>query len=351
MLFSVGTKVRFKKSQDLGTVTALLDGDMVSVWLEDAEMEIPAFIEDLVRAEDYFDKNPSVKAKIIPGKKPKEIKTPERLPAEQQYLILKSLGIQVAFDPIYKPDGSTEKYEIYLINDTKSDVLIRFSFSLNNRLQFRHDAKLDAISMQHLGELSFDQLNDSPSFDCEIWKITTLGTGSKMAKTMKIKPKQFFKKIRTAPILNKKVHHYRIFEHLNDEDTAEQNEKNEDLKTYTKRNARPSSHFETNFRKITYDVSELSEFVNEIDLHIEKIHNNPKKLDNSQILRIQLDYFENYIEKATRLGVDRVFVIHGVGEGKLKNAIATRLIQMPNVKSFKNEYHPRYGYGATEVIF
>jgi DNA-nicking Smr family endonuclease len=172
-----------------------------------------------------------------------------------------------------------------------------------------------------------------------------------MAKTMKIKPKQFFKKIRTAPILNKKVHHYRIFEHLNDEDTAEQNEKNEDLKTYTKRNARPSSHFESNFRKVTYDVSELSEFVNEIDLHIEKIHNNPKKLDNSQILRIQLDYFENYIEKATRLGVDRVFVIHGVGEGKLKNAIATRLIQMPNVKSFKNEYHPRYGYGATEVIF
>lgn len=351
MLFSVGTKVRFKKSQDLGTVSALLDGEMVSVWLEDAEMEIPAFIEDLVRAEDYFDKNPSVKAKIIPGKQRKEIKTPERLPAEQQYLILKSLGVQAAFHPIYKADDSTEKYEIYLINDTKSDVLIRFSFFLNNRLQFKHDAKLEATSMLHLGELSFDQLNDSPSFDCEIWKITTLGTGSRMAKTIKIKPKQFFKKIRTAPILNKKVHHYRIFEHLNEEDTAEQNETKEDLKTYTKRNLPPSTSFDANLRKITHDVSELSEFINEIDLHIEKIHRSTKKLDNSQILRIQLDHFERYINKASRLGVDRVFIIHGVGEGKLKNAIATRLIQMPNVKSFKNEFHPRYGYGATEVIF
>jgi dsDNA-specific endonuclease/ATPase MutS2 len=49
--------------------------------------------------------------------------------------------------------------------------------------------------------------------------------------------------------------------------------------------------------------------------------------------------------------VDRIFVIHGVGEGKLRDVISTQLMQMTEVKSFKNEFHPRYGFGATEVIF
>ncbi|MCI5082978.1 MAG: Smr/MutS family protein [Saprospiraceae bacterium] len=350
MLFSVGTRVRFKHTKDLGTVTALLDGNMVSVQLEDEDLEIPAFVDDLIRAEDYFDANPSVKAKIVPGKKKKVIKPPERPDAEQQYLIIKSLGIQLAFDPIVRPDGITEKYEIYLINDTPYDALVRFTLYLAGRMKFRHDAKLESVSMHHLGELEFDELNEQPVFECQVWKITTLGTGSEMNKTIKIKPKQFFKNIRTAPILNKQCHHYRVFDKLKADETVTDKRK-EDLKTYTKRNARPVSSMETPLRKVRYDISELSEFVNEIDLHIEKLHDNPRKLDNGQILRIQLAHFEQYINKALRLGVDRVFVIHGVGEGRLKNAIATRLIQMPHIKSFKNEYHPRYGYGATEVLF
>ncbi|RME96879.1 MAG: hypothetical protein D6772_11235, partial [Bacteroidetes bacterium] len=57
-----------------------------------------------------------------------------------------------------------------------------------------------------------------------------------------------------------------------------------------------------------------------------------------------------YLDQAIRLGAERVFVIHGVGEGKLRDAIAERLRQNPQVVDFKNEYHPRYGFGATEVI-
>ena len=41
----------------------------------------------------------------------------------------------------------------------------------------------------------------------------------------------------------------------------------------------------------------------------------------------------------------------GLQAGLLKQRIATRLLRMPEVKTFKNEYHARYGYGATEVIF
>ncbi|MBK6929627.1 MAG: Smr/MutS family protein [Saprospirales bacterium] len=49
--------------------------------------------------------------------------------------------------------------------------------------------------------------------------------------------------------------------------------------------------------------------------------------------------------------VPRVFIIHGVGEGKLRETIADELRRRPEVHKFKNEYHTKYGYGATEVVF
>jgi len=74
-------------------------------------------------------------------------------------------------------------------------------------------------------------------------------------------------------------------------------------------------------------------------------------MDNAQILRLQLSHFEAFIENALRIGVPRVFIIHGVGKGKLRDMIATKLIQNRDVETFRNEYHPRYGWGATEVEF
>ena len=47
MLFVEGTKVRFKNTGDVGVITAVLDMDMVQVLLDDDDMEIPAFIENI----------------------------------------------------------------------------------------------------------------------------------------------------------------------------------------------------------------------------------------------------------------------------------------------------------------
>ena len=77
----------------------------------------------------------------------------------------------------------------------------------------------------------------------------------------------------------------------------------------------------------------------------------PASIAKNQILSVQLSHFENFMQRAIRLDVERVFIIHGVGEGKLRSAIQKRLQEMEAVKSFKNEFHGRYGYGATEVIF
>ncbi|MEM8907482.1 MAG: Smr/MutS family protein, partial [Bacteroidota bacterium] len=110
---------------------------------------------------------------------------------------------------------------------------------------------------------------------------------------------------------------------------------------------RRSAHYSSS----SHEVEDFARFESEIDLHIEKILDRPGKMSQSEMLRLQILAFDQYLEQAIRLGVDRVFIIHGVGKGKLKNKIASSLIQNPDVETFKNEYHPKYGYGATEVIF
>ena len=128
MLLAEGTRVRFKNTGDEGVITAILDLGMVNVLLDD-DMEIPAFIENLERVEDNPrpNRNP-VKAKFIESKKPEQPVEPTSMQLDSQYFILKSLGIQLAFEPVVQTNGITSHYQIYLINDTRYDALFTFQF-------------------------------------------------------------------------------------------------------------------------------------------------------------------------------------------------------------------------------
>jgi len=348
MLFAIGSRVRLNHTGAEGIVSELLEHGMISILLDDGD-EIPVFEEDLMRIEDYrtaLRSKPPIKAKVVKGPSEKKDSQPKFPEYQPQYSILKSLGIQLAFEPQYRPDGTTEKYNIHLINDTKYDVLFTFSLYLGEVLKLKSNGKIDSVTTFPLGDLLFDYLNEGPQVQFECWQVTTMGTGKKLAKTLKIKPQQFFKKVRTAPILNLKVHHYVLFENFDDPPEEE-----EDLQTYTMRNSRPLKHTSSSRIIDKHSVSELANFNPEIDLHINSLTSKYEGLSNNEKIRIQLYHFDEFIAKGIRLGVPRVFVIHGVGKGKLRNEIASRLIQNPDVETFKNEFHPRYGYGATEVIF
>jgi hypothetical protein len=154
MLYAVGTRVRLIHTGDEGEVVDMLDNGMVNVLLDDDDV-IPAFTEDLERVEPTKS-TPHTKAKFVQGKKPKPIRAPERPPIVSQYAILKSLGIQLAFEPVLNSDATAQKYIVYLINDTKSDVLFRLTCSLHMVLHSDHNGKLDALSAQEVGVLLFD---------------------------------------------------------------------------------------------------------------------------------------------------------------------------------------------------
>ena len=59
--------------------------------------------------------------------------------------------------------------------------------------------------------------------------------------------------------------------------------------------------------------------------------------------------FEKYYELATAHHQSQLIVIHGIGEGRLRDEIHEKLRHKHDVKSFVNQFHPLYGYGATEI--
>ena len=88
-----------------------------------------------------------------------------------------------------------------------------------------------------------------------------------------------------------------------------------------------------------------------IDIHIEKLTDNFSRLSGTEIMEIQLNEFEKYYDLAVFHHLKEFTVIHGVGEGKLRDEIHNRLKAKKAVKTFVNQYHHLYGFGATDIFF
>lgn len=335
MLFAKGTRVRLLHSSDYGVVTDILDKDLVMVRLDADGMDIPVFVEDL---------DSVIATKVIFPEKEAKPSGLELPPAETQYTIIKSYGPQLAFDPC-----GQGVFRLYLINDTSFDMIYHLTYTTAGKIKYDQHGKIDGPGAELIGEIHIDELNDQPECAVNCHRVTTEGLQEVCAKLLKIKPKSFFSKFTTAPVLNRQVHLFRLLDR--NETPAKPEKEAEDLRTYTIRNNKLRWRQEKQKQGKKHEVTELAQFSPEIDLHIENLMAKPGKLSNADVLRHQLEHFEHYMDKAIQVGAERVFIIHGVGKGKLRDAIATRLMQNTFVKTFNNNYHPRYGFGATEVVF
>lgn len=86
----------------------------------------------------------------------------------------------------------------------------------------------------------------------------------------------------------------------------------------------------------------------EVDLHINKLVNSARGMNNYDILNLQMDTAKRQLEFAIQKRIRKVVFIHGVGEGILKAELETLFHRYENVKFYDADYQ-KYGLGATEV--
>lgn len=88
--------------------------------------------------------------------------------------------------------------------------------------------------------------------------------------------------------------------------------------------------------------------VMEVDLHLHELVDNERGMSDGEKLQYQLSYFERMLATAIRERKRRLIVIHGVGEGVLREEVR-KVLQYYEHLRFDDADPRRYGYGATAV--
>lgn len=353
MNFPLDFRVKNIHTGQIGRVTRWLDDAMVMLQIDGDE--IPAFVEDLLPASSD-ERNESVLTK-------KMLKNAAPPPPPAAPTVLKIMGgmvenrgILLAFEPIPLPNGLVSGYKIWLLNDSPDDFLFVFSWKTTAGSSAQIDEKSASRSCRFLNEMPYENLNRQPVISFEMRRLTTAGSSEPRHKSLKIKGKTFFQSLQLLPILENEAHVLPLFEKGEIEKTGSEIASKpaaESLADYSKKlakkAAKPTAEQRSTYRWL--DLEEKAGFEPEIDLHIEKLVADASKLTPGECLQIQLRRSDDFLDRAWRLGIDQVFLIHGLGAGKLRDMIHARLRNRPEIAWFRNEFHRKYGYGATEVIF
>ena len=92
-----------------------------------------------------------------------------------------------------------------------------------------------------------------------------------------------------------------------------------------------------------------TQLVWEIDVHIENLLIDYYHLSNYEIISKQLDVCEEMILKAQKMKVRKLVIIHGKGQGVLRNEIHQMLYSFRI--DFKDSDYLQYSGGATDIFF
>ena len=339
MKYQVGDEIVVLHSNDEGKVLEIMNDKMVLI--EVKGVKFPAYMDQIDFP--YFQR--FTKKKLVPEEKKPKVYVDQLQKEKRRDEVKVADGIWLALFPKFDTDvfgdDVVDKFKVYLINRT--DLSYEFTYKLNyfGSTDFEITSDLPAFKDFYLHDVAFESLNDNPSFEFEFSLLDPDKNKADFCEaSFKIKPKQLFQKIEKLKENNEPALNHRLIEKYPD-------------KAYQDSGLDLSKLSGAGFK--VYDAKHARQHLEParsvVDLHIEKLSDNWKHMSNFEILTIQLKEFEKWLDITIAHRLPNLIVIHGVGTGKLKDEVHDILKVKKEVKSFVNQYEPRFGYGATEIFF
>jgi hypothetical protein len=336
MKFQLGDRVLVLHSKEEGEIVDIINENMVMVDVRG--VKFPAYADQL----DFPYYQRFTEKKNIPEKKHKIYV--DQLPVEKKERVAKvASGVWLTFLPVFETDEFgeeiPERLKIHLINNSQLGYHFNYRLSYFGETEFELSNQAHVFHDFYLHDIPFGDLNDYPVFEFDFTLMTVdKKKAAHFATSLKLKPKQVFSKIDEIKSKGDATFSYKLFDDYPDLVMEEKIESGQ-----------------LNTQGLIYDASRLKQHLEpakyELDLHIEKISDNWKSLSNFEMLSLQLQILEKYVDLAIAHRQPSMIVIHGLGTGKLRDEVHELLRLKKQVKSFVNQYDPRYGYGATEIFF
>lgn len=333
MKYTPGDKVLLLHSGEEGTVIEILDKEMVMVEVDG--IQFPVY-EDQIDF-PYFQRFTEQRKE----KKKPESTYVDDIRKEKMSPTLADLDVRLLLVPFFDPDIYDDevitKFKIYLGNYKNENYRFRYHVNCKGKMEFEISSELPAQNNFYLHDLMMEELSDVSAFEFRFSLLKTQKTISQFADIrIKKNAKQIMNKIEDMKMNNEPSFYFTLFETYPDK-------KEEMIPDYNG----PSNQL----MKIHNGTTHEEPVRTVIDLHIDKLTDNWKSMSNFEMLTLQLSTFEKYYDQALLHRQTKLIVIHGVGKGKLRDEIHLLLQHRHEVKSYVNEYHPLFGYGATEIYF
>ncbi len=336
MKFQIGDKVLVLHSNEEGEVVDIINPKMVMVDVRG--VKFPAYTDQLDFP--YF-KRFSEKGLFPPKKEKRHAEDLKKDKAPKEKIVD---GVWLSFLPRFETDEFGDDYvellKIHLINRTERAFKFNYQQQFFGKTSFELKNEINPFEDFYLHDIAFADMNDSPAFAFEFsLQQPEKGKAEFFEAMVKAKPKQIFDRIETLKQKGEATFAYKLFDHYPDK-VAEKGLEFDSLiakgiKVYNAKDAR----------------NHLPPARSVVDLHIEKLVDDWENLNNTQILGIQLRAFKKWYDLALAHRQSQLIIIHGIGKGVLRHEIHDILRLKKEVKSFINQYHPSYGFGATEIFF
>jgi hypothetical protein len=336
--YQVGDEIIILQTKEEGKAIEIINNKMLLV--EVRGVRFPAYIDqvDFPYYHRFTNKQKDAKkqpAKIYIDNIPREKKAPS--PAQKEEGVWLSMIPKFSMDEF--GDDIVELFKLYLINKNNNGYAFIYDQDFFGEQAFELKGEILAHRDFYLHDIPFSDFNDNPSFSFEFSLITADKNKADYFETsVKLKPKQLFQRIEAIKEKNEPSLMFRLFD------------------VYPEKQAEEKPGLSPNLlqRNKTYKAERIREHLEParsvVDLHIEKLSNDWQHLSNFEILTIQLKEFEKWYYLAVAHRLPDFIVVHGVGSGKLRDEIHEILKTKNEVKTFVNQYHPSFGYGATEIF-
>jgi hypothetical protein len=325
MMFAIGEKVRYLDDVGEATIIKFIDGKT-------------ALVED-----EYGLTHTHPIAKLVPAERhrvsekpklniPQPIKTSvsaKPTPKPVQGAILPELFL--AFVSSNENQPETGDFDLLFGNNSKYHLLLNVSAKVNEEWFSLYNGKVLPNNQQLIQSLRRQDIGSVGNLKVDVIFFGTTGYDyrSTISSTLKIKSTRFVK-----------AGNYLRYEGLEDPAIVieVQNDKGIKAPSATSKLARPA--------KIVKSASLV--FEEEVDLHLEAIlGTDPHDMPDHEKFLTQMRHFERRLTHALTHNYLEITFIHGVGKGRLKEAIRQELKEygLP----FQDGPFHKYGVGATVV--
>lgn len=343
MNFKIGDKVRFLNEKGEGIVSKIINKTTLGITIE-AGFEIPYVISELVLIRDETKIQNPVESIFQPPIQPEALRKKAFKNEEQE-------GIYLAFSPEKINELASSDFNVWLINHTSYKIIFTYSITQNGNFITIETGELQAYESLLIETIDKSALGDFSNFKIEVlfFDKKEHTPQSPVSELIKLRPIKLYKEnaFTENSFISEKaliINVSRLNDH-NESETEQVLKNNIDLskilfqkQTFTDVPKKSKPHAANN------GLLEM-----EVDLHIEELLDNYSRMSNAEIIQVQLRHLKSALDKAISGNYRKLIVIHGVGNGRLKQEVGKILSTFDNIHFYDGSYS-KYGFGATEVV-